>query len=126
MNEALAAKLRYLHLGELLTHWDDYLKLAGDHRFSHGRLLTHIVEELYRTKRERLRELRLRKAHIPEPWVIETFPFDRQPKLNPFEVVQLPKPSPAFADTWFGGSNHLAKQSAQRSDSGGEPFKSSP
>ena len=45
MNEALAAKLKYLHLGELLTHWDDYLKLAGDQRFSHGRLLTHIVEE---------------------------------------------------------------------------------
>src|SRR6266481_6632363 len=82
MNDALAQKLKYLHLGELLTHWDDYLKLAGDQRFSHGRLLTHIVEEQYRVKRERLRELRLRKAHIPEPWVIETFPFDRQPKLN--------------------------------------------
>src|SRR6516164_3438231 len=89
MNEALVAKLKYLHLGELLTHWDDYLKLAGDQRFSHGRLLTHIVEELYRTKRERLRELRLRKAHIPEPWVIETFPFDRQPKLNEKKIMAL-------------------------------------
>ena len=89
MNEALAAKLKYLHLGELLTHWDDYLKLAGDQRFSHGRLLTHIVEELYRVKRERLRELRLRKAHIPEPWVIETFPFDRQPKLNEKKIMAL-------------------------------------
>ena len=89
MNEALAAKLKYLHLGELLAHWDDYLKLAGDQRFSHGRLLTHIVEELYRVKRERLRELRLRKAHIPEPWVIETFPFDRQPKLNAKKIMAL-------------------------------------
>ena len=52
MNDALAEKLKYLHLGELLTHWDDYLKLAGDQRFSHGRLLTHIVEEQYRVKRE--------------------------------------------------------------------------
>ena len=55
MNDALAEKLKYLQLGELLTHWDDYLKLAGDQRFSHGRLLTHIVEEQYRVKRERLR-----------------------------------------------------------------------
>ncbi len=54
---ALAAKLKYLHLGELLTHWDDYLKLAGQERFSHGRLLTHIVEEQYRVKRERLRRV---------------------------------------------------------------------
>ena len=79
MNDALAQKLKYLHLGELLTHWDDYLKLAGDQRFSHGRLLTHIVEEQYRVKRERLRELRLRKAHVPEPWVIETFPSTGSP-----------------------------------------------
>src|ERR1700756_1442721 len=89
MNDALAAKLKDLHLGELLTHWDDYLKLAGDQRFSHGRLLIHIVEELYRVKRQRLRELRLRKAHIPEPWVIETFPFDRQPKLNEKKIMAL-------------------------------------
>ena len=94
MNEALAAKLKYLHLGELLAHWDDYLKLAGDQRFSHGRLLTHIVEELYRVKLERLRELRLQKAHIPEPWVIETFPFDRQPKLNEKKTRAL-RPSEA-------------------------------
>src|SRR4029077_16577055 len=80
---------KYLHLGELLTHWDDYLKLAGDQRFSHGRLLTHIVEEEYRVKRERLRELRLRKAHVPEPWVIETFPFDRQPKLTEKKIMAL-------------------------------------
>jgi DNA replication protein DnaC len=95
MNEALAAKLKDLHLSELLTHWDDYLKLAGDQRFSHGRLLTHIVEEQYRVKREHLRELRLRKAHVPEPWVIETFPFDRQPKLNETQSQNI---------VWLGGT----------------------
>ena len=89
MNEALAAKLKYLHLGQLLTHWNDYLKLAGDEHFSHGRLLTHVVEEQYRIKREQLRQLRLRKAHIAEPWVIETFPFDRQSKLNAKKTMAL-------------------------------------
>ena len=89
MNEALAAKLKYLHLGQLLAHWDDYLKLAGDQRFSHARLLTHVVEEQYRVKREQSRQLRLRKAHVPEPWVIETFPFDRQPKLNAKKIMAL-------------------------------------
>src|ERR1700741_5034481 len=89
MNDALAAKLKYLHLGGLLAHWDDYLKLAGDQRFFHGRLLTRIVEDLYRVKLERLRELRLQKAHIPDPWVIDTFPFDRQPKLNAKKIIAL-------------------------------------
>jgi DNA replication protein DnaC len=89
MNDALAAKLKYLHLGGLLSHWDDYLKLAGEERFSHGRLLTHIVEEEYRLKREHLRDLRLQKARVPEPWAIETFPFERQPKLNEKKLMAL-------------------------------------
>jgi DNA replication protein DnaC len=89
MNDELAAKLKCLHLGGLLAHWDDYLKLAGDQRFSHGRLLTHIVEEECRIKRDHLRQLRLRKARLPEPWVIESFPFERQPKLNKKKVMAL-------------------------------------
>jgi DNA replication protein DnaC len=89
MNEELAAKLKYLHLGGLLAHWEDYLTLAGEQRFSHGRLLTHIVEEEYRIKRDHLRQLRLQKARLPEPWVIETFPFDRQPKLNQKKIMAL-------------------------------------
>ena len=75
MNEALAAKLKYLHLGGLREHWEDYLTLAGDQRFSHGRLLTHVVEEEYRIKRDHLRQHRLQKARLPEPWLIRTSPF---------------------------------------------------
>jgi hypothetical protein len=45
MNEELKAKLKLLRLSNLLTHWNDYLKLAAQQHFSHARLLTHIVEE---------------------------------------------------------------------------------
>ena len=89
MNEELAGKLKYLRLGSLLAHWDDYLKLAGDQRFSHGRLLTHAVEEEYRIKGDHARQLRLQRARIPEPWVIETYPFDQQPKLNKKKIMAL-------------------------------------
>ena len=61
----------------------------ADQRFSHGRLLTHIVEEEYRTKRDNARQLRLKHARLPEPWVIETFPFERQPKLNKKKIMAL-------------------------------------
>ena len=67
MNDQLAAKLKYLHLDGLLAHWDDYLKLAAEQRFSDGRLLTHIVEEEYRLKQGRRRELRLQKARLQVP-----------------------------------------------------------
>ena len=89
MNDQLAAKLKYLHLGGLLAHWDDYLKLAADQRFSHGRLLTHIVDEEYRIKQDNARQLRRQHARLPEPWVIETFPFERQPKLNKKKIMAL-------------------------------------
>jgi DNA replication protein DnaC len=89
MNEELAAKLKYLRLGGLLAHWEDYLKLAGEQRFSHARLLTHILEEQYRIKQDKARQLRLQRPGLPEPWVIETFPFDQQPKLNKKRIMAL-------------------------------------
>lgn len=89
MNDQLAAKLKYLHLDGLREHWDDYLKLAGDQRFSHGRLLTHIIEEEYRIKRGRLHQRRLQTARLPEPWVIESYPFARQPKLNQKKIMAI-------------------------------------
>jgi DNA replication protein DnaC len=89
MNEELSAQLKYLRLGGLHDHWDDYLKLAGDQRFSHSRLLTHVIDQECQLKREKARQLRLRRARIPELLVIETYPFERQPKLNKKKLFAL-------------------------------------
>jgi DNA replication protein DnaC len=89
MNKELIETLKYLRLGGLLVHWDEYLKLAAEGRFSHARLLTHVLEEEYRIKRENARQLRLKRARIPDPLVIETFPFERQPKLNKKKIMAL-------------------------------------
>lgn len=89
MNEELAEKIKALRLGGLLAHWDDYLKLAAKTRLSHGRLLTRIIDEEYRIKRENACRLRMKRARIQEPFVIETFPFDKQPKLNRKMVMAL-------------------------------------
>src|SRR5215210_9202180 len=67
MNDQLTAKLKYLQLDGLLAHWDDYLKLAADQRWSDTRLLTHVIEEEYRIKRGRRRQRRLHSALLPEP-----------------------------------------------------------
>ena len=89
MNKELAEILKYLRLGGLSAHWEDYLKLAAERGFSHARLLTHVLEEEYRITRENARQLRLKHARIPEPLVIETFPFERQPKLNKKKIMAL-------------------------------------
>ena len=89
MNKELAEKLQYLRLGNLLVHWDEYLKVAADKRLSHASLLSHVMEEEYRLKRENARRRRLCHARIEEMRVIETFPFERQPKLNKKKVMAV-------------------------------------
>lgn len=89
MNEDLAAKLKCLRLGGLIAHWDEYLQVAAKKGLSHGGLLSYVLEEEYRIKRENARKLRLKRACIPETFVIETYPFQRQPKLNKKMIMAL-------------------------------------
>ena len=89
MNEELAANLKRLRLGGLLAHWDEYLQWATQKRLSHGRWLEYVVGEECRLKHEQARTLRLRRARIPEHLVMETFPFERQPKLDKKKILAL-------------------------------------
>lgn len=89
MDEELIKMLKYLRLGGLLANWDHYLAMARKGRFSDVRLLTHVVEEEYKIKTENARKLRLKRAKIPDLLVIETYPFQEQPKLNKKKILSL-------------------------------------
>jgi DNA replication protein DnaC len=87
LDEELVLMLRYLRLGRLLSHWEEYLAAAREGRYSAERLLKHVVSEEYRAKRENARLLRRLRANIPEMLEIETFPFARQPKLDRQKIM---------------------------------------
>jgi DNA replication protein DnaC len=89
MDEELQKILKHLRLGGLLAHWDQFLAAARRGRFSHERLLKHVLEAEYRLKTEQARMVRRKRAHIPEILEIETFPFSRQPKLDRKRVMSL-------------------------------------
>ena len=89
MDEALAEKLKYIRLGGLLANWDHYLSVARQGNYSHGRLLEHVIEQEYQIRKENSRKARLLRAKIPEQFVMETFPFDRQPKLNRKKIINI-------------------------------------
>lgn len=89
MDEELQKVLKYLRLGGLLAQWDELLATARRGRFSHERLLRHVLEAEYRVKLENARLLRRKRAHIPEMLEIETFPFARQPKLDRKKIMSL-------------------------------------
>jgi DNA replication protein DnaC len=89
MDKELIETLKYLHLGGLLTHWDEYLALALKQRFSPVRLLQHVLHEEVKLKRDNARRLRLKRARIPELLDLATFPFARQPKLDRKKVISI-------------------------------------
>jgi DNA replication protein DnaC len=89
MNEDLAKMLKYLRLGGLLLHWDEYLALAKKQQYSPVRLLQYVLEEEYRIKNDNARALRINRARIPEQFVLETFPFQQQPRLDKKKIICL-------------------------------------
>jgi len=89
MDDDLTKTLRYLRLGGLLAHWDEYLALAHKQRFSPVRLLRYVLEEESKIRSQNARKLRLARARIPELWQMETFPFERQPKLDKKRILSL-------------------------------------
>ena len=89
MDEELKQILKYIRLGGLLVNWDQYLSTAQKGNYSHARLLKYVVEREYKIKKENSRKMRLTRARIPEKFVIETFPFSRQPKLNKKKIVNM-------------------------------------
>ena len=89
MNEELTQTLKYLRLRNLLEHWDEYLEKARKGRYSHERLLKYVLEQEYCSKSENARHQRRKRARMPEPWELETYPFNRQPKLDRKRVVSL-------------------------------------
>lgn len=89
MDEELAQILRYLRLPGLLAHWDEYLALARKQRLSPDRLLRYVLEQESKIRQENARKLRLQRARIPELFLMETYPFDRQPKLDKKRILSL-------------------------------------
>lgn len=89
MNDDLRMILKYLRLWALLANWDELLAEAQRGKFSHERFLKHVLHAEFRSKGDNARILRRKRAHIPEPLEIETYPFRRQPKLNRKRIMSL-------------------------------------
>jgi DNA replication protein DnaC len=89
MDEEWIKTLKYLRLWGLLAHWDEYLALAQQQDFSPVRLLRYVVEQEGKLHRDNARKIRLQRAQIPELWLMETFPFERQPKLDKKRILSL-------------------------------------
>jgi len=89
MDNTLKNQLQYLGFYTLVENWDVIMKEAGHTSPSYHRFLTQIVEKEYTAKAERARLARIKRAKIPEIFVMETFPFHKQPRLKKKLVLEL-------------------------------------
>ncbi len=89
MDEKLIEMLKFIHLRGLMTNWERYLDVARQGDFSHVRLLKYIIEEEFKLRKDNSRRVRLQRAQIPEKYVMETFPFHMQPKLDKKKVLAI-------------------------------------
>lgn len=108
MNDTLAEQLKALRLTSLLARWDEHLQAAAQSNLSHARLLVRVIEEEYRLKCDQARQQRIKLAKIPQKLVLDTFPFDRQPKLNKKKILALYDSMAFLKDKqnilWMGGT----------------------
>jgi DNA replication protein DnaC len=89
MDEKLQQILKDLRLYGLLERWDETLNSARKGRYSHVRLLDFVLEQEWQIKRCNALKRRLKLARIPEPYVIATYPFHKQPRLNKKKILSL-------------------------------------
>lgn len=89
MDDSLNKQLHYLGLNVLSETWDAILKETMTKKPSYQSFLQSIVEREYLDKTEKARQARIKRAKIPEILVLETFPFNRQPKLDRKRIREL-------------------------------------
>jgi len=85
----LIHKAKYIGLDMLSKNWEAILKEGARKHLSLTGFLTNLVEKEYNNKTEKTRLARINRAKIPEKFVLETFPFTKQPRLDKKVVYQL-------------------------------------
>jgi DNA replication protein DnaC len=89
MENEIQSQMEYLGLTHLKDNFEQYLKEASEKKLSYQKFIATIIEGEYMHRFERRRLTRIKAAQIPDPLVMATFPFERQPQLKKREVMEL-------------------------------------
>ena len=89
MDNVPVKQLRYLGFHDLAENWNNIMKKATQDCPSYQRFLSELIGTEYDRKIEKARLARIKRAKIPEVLVMETFPFNKQPRLKKNLVLEL-------------------------------------
>jgi DNA replication protein DnaC len=89
MTDEIEQLLHNLHLRQIAAIIDDELAHADTHQLSYGAFLARLLRAQYHHRQETALAWRITQARLPETWTLESFPFKRQPGVNPKQIRTL-------------------------------------
>lgn len=91
MRERIRSLLDQLHLRGVSEHLDKILDNSERAGTSTSDVLVELLEAEYLHQQERRLEGRIKRAKLPWPWTLDTFPFKDQPGINKPQIMSLAK-----------------------------------
>jgi DNA replication protein DnaC len=89
MSESLKERLKNLRLLGMARALDTELERAEHQGVAPTEILERLLEQEAAYQRERSLTNRLKGAHLPWPWTLDSFPFERQPGVNKSQILTL-------------------------------------
>ena len=78
--------LKTLHLAKIAEIIDEELKRAQKADVTYQDFLVRLLRAQWQHKQESALAWRIKRAAMPEQWTLESFPFKRQPGVNPKQI----------------------------------------
>jgi DNA replication protein DnaC len=82
MNDEIEQHLKGLHLKRIREIFDKELAQAQKKDSTHEEFLVRLLRAQWHDRQEKALEWRIKRARLPFPWTIESFPFDKQPGVS--------------------------------------------
>jgi DNA replication protein DnaC len=82
MTEELEQLLKNLRLKRMLEIYVEQLRAAEKEDVSYSEFVLRLLRPEWHSRQEQFLEARIKRAHLPEHWTLETFPYAKQPGVN--------------------------------------------
>jgi DNA replication protein DnaC len=82
MTDELDQLLRSLRLNRTREIFDEQLKHAEKADLSYTEFVLRLLRPQWHARQEQALNWRIKKAALPEPWTLESFPYAKQPGVN--------------------------------------------
>lgn len=89
MNKSLEHQLQDLKLNHLADQLPELLRQARKTKPSYQRFIENIIDRQHAYSQEQSRQSRINRANIKQKYLMETFPFNQQPRLDRRMIIEL-------------------------------------